>query len=75
MTALILGLISIGAQIFSDERRRYFENESKKLQEEIYAVADSPFYEKDMEAKGVAERELYRRSEALAAEFIKEGKQ
>ena len=75
MTELILGIISIGAKIFSDERRRYFENEAQKLQEEIYKVADSDFYNKDMEAKGKAERELYRRSENLAAEFIKEGNQ
>lgn len=70
---LILGVINIGAKIFSDERQRYYESEAKKLQEEIFSVADSQFYSKDMEAKGKAERELYRRSENLAAEFIKEG--
>ena len=73
MTELILSIIATGAKIFSDERRRYFEMEAKKLQEEIYKVEDSDFYNKDMEAKGRAERELYRRSESLAAEFIKEG--
>lgn len=73
MTEMILGLITISAKIFSDERRRYFEKEVKSLQDSIHEVADSDFYNKDMEAKGLAERELERRRDALAQEILREG--
>lgn len=73
MAELILGLITVGAKLFASERKRYFEMEAKKLQEEIYKVEESDFYNKDMDAKGKAEREIERRSGALAQEFIKEG--
>jgi hypothetical protein len=73
MNTAILQIIAIGAKIFSDERQRYFEKKSKELQEEIYKVEDTDFYNKDMEAKGRAEREIARRTDELMMNFIKEG--
>ena len=74
MGSAILEIILIGAKIFSKERQRHFENEAKKLQETIYRVEDSGFYHKDQERKGLAERQIERRTVELASEFIREGK-
>lgn len=67
----ILQLITIGARIFSDERQEYFQNRSKKLLKKIIAVEDSSFYDKDMEAKGKAERALMIETDELRIEFVK----
>jgi hypothetical protein len=70
MPTAILELIAIGAKIFSDERQEYFKSRSKKLMEKIQSVEDSDFYHKDMEAKGMAERQLMLDTEALRKEYI-----
>lgn len=72
MPIAILELILIGAKIFSDERKEYFEQRSKKLMKEITDVEDSEFYKKDMEAKGKAERSLHMEVDELKKAFILE---
>lgn len=72
MFTTILELILIGANIFSEERKRYYENKVKNLLRKIARVEDSDFYNKDMEAKGKAERELLIEVEELRKEFVKE---
>lgn len=74
MGSTILQLVLVGAQIFQEERKRYYENKVKNLQKKIFEVADSDFYQKDMEAKGKAERELLLEEDALAKEMIAEAK-
>ena len=68
----ILELILVGAQIFRDERKEYFESKTKKLMRKIQEVEDSDFYSKDMEAKGKAERELNLEVDELRKEYLKE---
>lgn len=72
MVKAILELITVGAKIFQDERERYFQNKGKKLLEKINEVEDSTFYNKDMEAKGKAERQLMLETESLRKEFMME---
>lgn len=72
MVSTILELIFVSAKIFSEERKRYYENKAQNLLRRIAAVEDSQFYKKDMEAKGKAERELMIQTEELKKEFIKE---
>lgn len=72
MPTAILELIIIGAKIFSDERKRYFENKSSELMKKIQDVEDSEFYKKDMEAKGKAERDLFLQVDDLKKEYILE---
>lgn len=72
MSVAILELITIGAKIFSDERKRYYENKSAELVKKIQEVEDSDFYKKDMEAKGKAERDLIMQVEDLRKQFIME---
>lgn len=74
MGSTILELVLVGAQIFQEERKRYYENKVKNLQKKIFEVSDSDFYQKDMEAKGMAERELLLEQDALAKEMITEAK-
>ena len=74
MTKLILGIILKGATIFDKERARYFEKEAQGLLDKINEVEDSDFYSKDMEAKGVAEREINQKSQRLAHQYLKEKK-
>lgn len=69
---MILDLILVGAKIFSDERKRYYENKVKKLKRKIIAEEDKDFYDKDMNAKAKAERELAIESNSLALEFLNE---
>lgn len=71
----ILELITIGARTLSYERKMYYINKAAKLQETIYKVEDSDFYEKDMEAKGKAERELNSDVHNLRLEFVSEAKE
>lgn len=73
MGIAILEVILVGAKIFHDERKNYFENKTKKLMEKIQEVEDSDFYSKDMEKKGKAERALNLEVEDLRLEYIKEG--
>ena len=68
----VLELILIGAKIFSSERQRYYENKVKGLMRTIMAIEDADFYEKDMNAKAKAERELHLQIEDLRKEFVKE---
>ena len=70
----ILELITIGAKTLSKERSLYYINKATKLQEIIFKVEDSDFYEKDMEAKGKAERELESTIHKLRLEFVGEAK-
>ena len=72
MPTAILELIVIGAKIFSDERQEYFKNRGKNLLTKIFEVEDSPFYQKDMEAKGLAERAIIVESDELRKEFMME---
>ena len=72
MTTAILELIIIGAKIFSDERKEYFQKRSKKLMEKIFEVEDSDFYKKDQEAKGQAERQILMDQEELRKSFMEE---
>lgn len=72
MMSSILELVLVGAKIFHDERKNYFEGRAKKLMEEIFKVEDSDFYSKDMEAKGKAERQLMLEVEELRKKFIME---
>lgn len=72
MANLILELILVGAKIFQDERKNYFENKVKKLMRKIHEVEDSDFYSKDMEAKGKAERELNLEVDDLRKEYLME---
>lgn len=69
---MILDLILVGAKIFNDERRRYYENKVKKLKRKIISEEDKDFYDKDMNAKAKAERELAIESNSLALEFLNE---
>ena len=68
----ILQLITIGAQIFQSERQQHYKNEVTKLLEKIQDVADSNFYNKDMNAKDKAERELILKVDELKDAFIAE---
>ena len=70
----ILELITLGAGIFASERKEYFKNRVRKLLEEIQDVADSDFYSKDLEAKGLAERKLILEVDELRKEFVLEAK-
>lgn len=72
MPTAILELILVGAKIFSDERKRHFENKSKELMKKITDVEDSEFYKKDMEAKGRAERDLNMEIDELKKQFLLE---
>jgi cell fate (sporulation/competence/biofilm development) regulator YmcA (YheA/YmcA/DUF963 family) len=72
MPTAILELILVGAKIFSDERKRHFENKSKELMKKITDVEDSEFYKKDMEAKGMAERDLHMEIDELKKQFLLE---
>lgn len=72
MGTAILELILVGAKIFSDERRRYFESKSKDLMKKITDVEDSEFYKKDMEAKGRAERDLQMEIDDLKKHYLLE---
>lgn len=65
-------MIAVSLKIFSDERQRYFDDKTKKLMQTILEVEDSNFYDKDMEAKGQAERQLAIDTESLRTEWIKE---
>lgn len=69
---VILELILIGSKIFSDERKEYFANRSKKLLATINMVEDSAYYQKDMEAKGQAQRQLMLDTEELRKQFVLE---
>lgn len=69
---LILDLILIGAQVLKSERQQYFKSKVEKLFKEIQEVEDSDFYHKDMEKKGIAERELELQTHTLVNEFIKD---
>lgn len=69
MVETILGIVLVGAQIFKEERQRYYLNRIKHLKEKIQDVEDSPYYQKDMNKKGKAERQLILEVEALGAEF------
>lgn len=75
MVTQILELITIGARVFSEERQRYYEGRTKKLLKIIANVADADFYDKDMDAKGKAERTLLIETEELRKEYIKEALQ
>lgn len=72
MPTAILELILVGAKIFSDERKRYFEGKSKDLMKKITDVEDSEFYKKDMEAKGRAERDLIMEIDDLKKQYLLE---
>lgn len=68
----VLGMISASIHLFSEERQRYYANKEKELLEIIAQVEDSTYYEKDMEAKGQAERQLKIDGDALRKEWIKD---
>ena len=72
MFKAIVEMIAVSLKIFSDERQRYFDDKTKKLMQTILEVEDSNFYDKDMEAKGQAERQLAIDTESLRTEWIKE---
>jgi cell fate (sporulation/competence/biofilm development) regulator YmcA (YheA/YmcA/DUF963 family) len=72
MGTAILELILVGAKIFSDERKRHYENKAKNLMKKITDVEDSEFYKKDMEAKGRAERDLIMEIDELKKQFLLE---
>jgi len=74
MLKSFLDLIIIGAKTLSKERSLYYIKKATKLQEKIFEVEDSDFYNKDMEAKGKAERELASGVHNLRLEFVKEAK-
>ena len=69
---VILELILVGAKIFKDERQEYFANRSKELMKKIMEVEDSSYYDKDMEAKGQAQRQLNLDTDELRKQFILE---
>lgn len=68
----ILELILIGARIFHSERERYYNKKVLKILTRIHEVEDSEFYQKDMEAKGMAQRELILEIDNLKDEIIRE---
>jgi hypothetical protein len=72
MPQAIIEMITASLNIFSEERKRHFENKTKKLMKIILDVEDSDFYSKDMEAKGQAERQLLIDTEELRKEWILE---
>lgn len=72
METAILQLILVGAQIFQEERKRYYQNKAKSLLKVISDVEDSDFYKKDMEAKGRAQRDLLINIDELQKEFLLE---
>jgi hypothetical protein len=71
----ILQLILIGSHIFKEERQRYYNKKIDILYRTISDVEDSTFYNKDMEAKGKAQRDLAMKVEELRKEFIREAAQ
>ena len=74
MLKSFLDLIIIGAKTLEKERSLYYINKAYALQEVVHRVVDSNFYNKDMEAKGRAERELESAIHKLRLEFVKEAK-
>lgn len=72
MAETILGIVLVGAQIFREERQRYYANRVKHLREQINEVEDSPYYQQDLNRKGKAERQLLLEVEALGGEFHSE---
>ena len=68
----ILELISVGARLFDKERTLYYLKSSDKLQRKVEQVEDADFYDKDMNAKALAERELERETHELRLEFLAE---
>ena len=70
----IVELITVGANLFSKERSLYYINKAAALEKKIQEVEDSDFYHKDMEAKGLAERELESTVNKLRLEFLAEAK-
>ena len=74
MVNLILELVLVSAKLFSEERQRYYEKKAGDLLKEIDKQEDADFSKKDQNKKGQAERELKRRSEALAKEVMDEAR-
>lgn len=72
METAILQLILVGAQIFQEERKRYYQNKAKSLLKIISDVEDIDFYKKDMEAKGRAQRDILINTDELQKEFLLE---
>lgn len=71
MTKTILELILTGAKVWKDERALGIIRKAEKLMEKIQEVEDSGYYHKNMEAKGLAERELHGDAMKLKMEFTK----
>jgi hypothetical protein len=68
----ILELVKIGANIFSDERKLYFIKRVDELQAIVYKNEDADFYDKDMNQKAIAERQLAEETEKLRLKFVSE---
>ncbi len=70
----ILELIIAGAGIFSDERKLYYIKKAETQMKKIEKIEDTDFYNKDMNAKALAEREIERDTTKLRLEYIAEAK-
>jgi hypothetical protein len=68
----VLELILVGSKIFHDERKEQFAKRCRSLLRQIAEVEDAPFHLKDMEQKGIAERQLLIEVEDLRKAFILE---
>lgn len=69
-----LGFATIALKVFSEERQRYYKNKLAGLQNDINEVEDSDYYSKDQQKKGLAQRELKQRRDALEVEMMEEAK-
>lgn len=74
MVKQILELITVGAKLFSKERALYFIKKAEGLQKIVERNEDADFYNKDMNAKAKAERELEKDTHKLRLEFLAEAR-
>ena len=68
----ILDLATVSIRAFDNHKKRQYQARIKNLRNKIATVEDTDFYNKDMEAKGKAERELSNETLALKDEIMKD---
>jgi hypothetical protein len=71
--AAIIEMITVSVKLFSEERKRYYDNKIKDI---LRTIAENSgggsYYDLDMEAKGKAEQSLLIEVEPLRQEWIKD---
>jgi hypothetical protein len=68
----IIEMITVGAKVFSEERKRYYDKKTEELLQTIADNSGGDYYVRDMEAKGQAERALMMKTETLRKEWIED---